>query len=474
MREDAPIHTCSTLVRSLYPVLSPHVSLHLTPDTERCILMVETTPTGGGNRRIQRIFINASAAQILQRCDGTQSLYDIIAQAFGSTEAASDETLTSAVSFITDAEQQGYLTVSREMKHPPIPLKITGSYSVFYPQHIAVELTHRCNLQCPHCYVEADSSPTKHDIPTQNFYGVLKTLHTQGLLIIELTGGEPTLHPDFYQILDFCCKNFHIVAVLTNGTTITREKAQLFGRYKENIVVNLSIDGSTPEIHDALRGCPGSFEKTKNAARLLSNEGVRLRVAMTVYPENRHDIENVILLAKDLGAIRFSWNPAMPFGRGKHLMLELSEEDALQQGNYENSLMQKYKDFLQLIYPEQQQRQFETTGGNCGAGYRNVVISPNGNVRPCLLCPDEWLSLGNIFTHPPEEIFGSPLTYTLHSLRSPNRMDDTCKTCDWKLFCHTCWVRGLQKAVEDKVVCPWFERTQLNQHIKKPLLQKIT
>ena len=467
---DEDINNIILSLKKKYPVLSNNVSIHLLPDKNKCILEYDKNQKIGIEKKTDRVYINSSAAKLFQLCDGMKSIYEIIFTIFGSGEADKVDTLKSVLLFFQDAEKRGHIVIYSKQSNTPHNLRITGSLDVNYPQHVSIELTYNCNLKCPHCYISAGEEQKSGFIPTDKLFSSLESLHNLGVSIVELTGGEPTLHPDFYKIFNFCISKFNIVAILTNGTTITEETAKIFGKYKNQIVMNLSIDGSTPEIHDKLRGCPGSFIKTTNAARLLAAEGIRFRIAMVTYPENRRDIENVLLLARKLGAMTFGWSPAMPFGRGKGIVWDLTEEEMIDQFKYEKSVQDKNMDFIEIIDPIQHKKQLEEKGGNCGAGHSNIVLGPTGIIRPCLLCPEEWLSLGNIFEKSPEEIFSNPMVSALRNIVVPDRESETCKDCCWRVFCHLCWTRGLQKAYGENVECSWFEKSGIKQYLKKNIM----
>lgn len=85
------------------------------------------------------------------------------------------------------------------------------------PLHATFELTHRCNLKCAHCYLE--SSPEAFGtVSIEQFKKTADMLFDNGVLTFEITGGEIFVHPNANEILDYVCKKFKKVAVLTNGT----------------------------------------------------------------------------------------------------------------------------------------------------------------------------------------------------------------------------------------------------------------
>lgn len=90
------------------------------------------------------------------------------------------------------------------------------------PLELVLEITYRCNLRCIHCYANASQNSTiemKYDDITRLF----DALHKKGVPIIEITGGEPTVHRDFTKVLSYALDRFQLVTILTNGASITDE-----------------------------------------------------------------------------------------------------------------------------------------------------------------------------------------------------------------------------------------------------------
>jgi MoaA/NifB/PqqE/SkfB family radical SAM enzyme len=190
---------------------------------------------------------------------------------------------------------------------------------------------------------------------------------SNGLRGVEITGGEPTLHPDFFEIVDFCSEQFDLVGILTNGYLIDENAVGKLSCYKEKIVMSVSLDGSTAEKHDSFRGIR-SFDKVTRAIKLLSDSGIFVRATMSVSPENFGDIENTLLLAKKLGARVFGYSPIIPFGRGKDIApYEITPEKAKEMTEMDLYIKRTYPDFLQTI-PEGYLKEQLKNQPNCGAG----------------------------------------------------------------------------------------------------------
>ncbi|MEM2915589.1 MAG: SPASM domain-containing protein, partial [Candidatus Bathyarchaeia archaeon] len=104
--------------------------------------------------------------------------------------------------------------------------------------------------------------------------------------------------------------------------------------------------------------------------------------------------------------------------------------------------------------------------GNCGAGYRSCVLGPTGNVRFCLLLPEEYLIIGNLAKNSIEEVFRNSLVECLSNISSPNR--ELCGECPHLYFCLPCTSRGIYKYEEIGHNCKWAEVNEIDKLVTLP------
>lgn len=364
---------------------------------------------------------------------------------------------------IDDFIYMGIISLSQEYVPPREncdKIEFSGSIERFYPMHLVLELTTACTLRCRHCYVEAGPEKASY-LPFENLVKVLKYLKDRGLTGVELTGGEPFLHPNFREIVKFCAENFKIVGILTNGTMITDNDIKFLSQY-HNVVMSVSLDSATPEFHDWLRGVDGAWEKAVNAIQKLSARNIPVRVAMIVTPMNFKDIEATLLLAKKLGAVAFSFSPLLPLGRGADPIFEFKLEEALELAKITRKVIEEYSDFVPLPDITSASRR------NCGAGHISVTISATGTVKPCVVTPDTFITFGNILKDSPETIFSSTKISLLAKTPWPN--ERYCRGCMYENFCKYCILRALMihklglrgKPQTPKHDCAWA--LQLDAH----------
>lgn len=186
------------------------------------------------------------------------------------------------------------------------------------PRLVAWETTRACNLACVHCRAEAQYHPDPRQLTTAEGFRLLDEIASFSSPIIILTGGEPLLRPDIFEVAAYGASKGLRMVMSPCGTSLT---PQIVQKLKDSGVVRLSIslDGSTPEVHDTFRGTPGAFEGTLRGMRYCVEAGLSFQVNTTVTKRNVDDLPRMLETVLAVGAI--SWHPFMlvPTGRGKAL-----------------------------------------------------------------------------------------------------------------------------------------------------------
>ena len=323
---------------------------------------------------------------------------------------------------------------------------------------VAWEITRRCNLHCVHCRSSSEIEVKGHpDFSTSEGIRIIDDIASFAKPVVVLSGGEPLLREDVFDLASYGTKKGLRMCLATNGTLVTPEVCASI-RDAGIRMVSLSLDGSTAEIHDNFRQQPGAFDGTVNAARLFREHGIDFLINSSFTKRNQDDIANVYRLAKDLGATAWYMFMIVPTGRGEDILEELiSPEDyeALLEWHYE---MEKKEDDL-LVRPtcaphyyrvrlqkarEQGERvehrslKFSTGGAKgCLAGQLIVLIDVDGNVLPCSYFP---LPAGNIREQSMKDIWeNSPL---FRQLRDYSSYKGSCGSCEYVRVCGGCRARA--------------------------------
>lgn len=401
--------------------------------------------------------INRTAMELVKLCNGTlagEQILAKIASQYGEDITSAKEALEP---FIKQAIELKHLRPT--LNRNEVNLRITGTNEFFMPIHQSIELTTRCNFWCEYCYRNTQKASktkiTDYTMPSDQVIKMLEKLAKEGVWVVELTGGEPLLHPDIVKIIDYCGKNFNLCAILTNCTLVTEEIADAL-KEAGNFLVGISLDGPDEKLIDKLANYNGAYKKICNSMKLLTERELLIRAAMTVISENAELMEDTLLCAKDLGATIFSAAPIMSMGRASKTTS--TSETLCHFIRTWSDLCERYPGFTSGN-AERTMKFSEEKLGNCGAGHKGSVIAPNGNVRACLVNNQKWSIIGNIFNQSYRSIFSSPKVKFFRDLKWPDQ--DTCGECEDLWYCSNCAIRGVQSAIKRKDDCVWAQK----QHI---------
>ncbi|MDO8595452.1 MAG: radical SAM protein, partial [Sulfuricaulis sp.] len=205
------------------------------------------------------------------------------------------------------------------------------------------ELTARCNLACKHCRAEAQDHFVEGELNTNEIMQVARDIRDCGDPILILTGGEPLVRSDIYDIAGYCSKLFSRVAMATNGTMVDDIVAKTIAGCGIQRV-SLSLDGAVAATHDDFRGLPGSFEATLRGFDALRRAGVSVQVNVTASRCNVAELDDILKLALARGADAFHVFVLVPVGCGA----ELDEDARLSPAEMENVLRWLFDKSLEL------------------------------------------------------------------------------------------------------------------------------
>ncbi|MBN1891001.1 MAG: radical SAM protein [Thermoflexales bacterium] len=181
-------------------------------------------------------------------------------------------------------------------------------------------LTSGCNLHCRHCwiaprFVNGQPSPGEY-LGLDLLRKAVEEAKPLGLNHAKLTGGEPTLHPQFIQVADYLTAEGISLTMETNGTLVDAALARHLKERTSLRHVSVSLDGPNPEVHDPFRGVAGCFEAAVRGIKHLVAAGYRPQVIMCPHRGNVQYVEDVVQLAVSLGAGSVKFNPVTRSGRG--------------------------------------------------------------------------------------------------------------------------------------------------------------
>ena len=202
------------------------------------------------------------------------------------------------------------------------------------------ETTTACNLRCIHCRAEAAERRTG-ELTSRQSRALLDDIASFGRPVIVLSGGEPLMREDIFEIARYGTRLGLRVVLATNGTILTPETAR---ELKESGIqrVSVSIDGLDAATHDAFRGVPGAFDAAINGVALCKQAGLPIQINATIARHNIDQLDGLLALAASVGACALHFFMLVPTGCGKHIadseMIEASEYERVLLWLHEASL----------------------------------------------------------------------------------------------------------------------------------------
>jgi MoaA/NifB/PqqE/SkfB family radical SAM enzyme len=246
------------------------------------------------------------------------------------------------------------------------------------------EITYKCNLRCVHCYVlhKVTEERPAH-VNTDRALETVRELHELGCLDFAMSGGEPTLHKDYREIISFAKSLYLYTTLKTNGTTFTRRMAEAYATDPAH-ETHLSLYGAGPGTHDSFTAIAGSFDHTLRGMVELSRVAVRCKVNCTVWRGNVGELGRIQELVESLG--HFVVFDDIIHGRlnGDRTPLDLRISPQTRGELVASGRLQQF------------------TPAPCSAGKMKVKIDAENHVTTCELLPQ---SVGDISREPLSQIW---------------------------------------------------------------------
>jgi mycofactocin biosynthetic radical S-adenosylmethionine protein MftC len=182
------------------------------------------------------------------------------------------------------------------------------------------ELTYACNLACVHC-LSSSGKRDPRELTTEQCKDIIDELERMQVFYVNIGGGEPTVRPDFWELVDYATAHHVGVKFSTNGVRITPEVAKRLAA-SDYVDVQISLDGATAEVNDAVRGA-GSFAMAIRALENLADAGFKdAKISVVVTRHNVDQLDEFAALAARYGAtLRIT--RLRPSGRGADVWDEL-------------------------------------------------------------------------------------------------------------------------------------------------------
>lgn len=298
------------------------------------------------------------------------------------------------------------------------------------PLLMQVELTEACNLKCKFCY---NSQKPRYN---KRIFEILEALAVQGVMQVNLTGGEPLAHPQFFEILKRACSLFPNVVILSNGSLMTEETLEKIHNY-DVTSVNISIHGNE-ETHEELTQVKGCYQKSINAIKyFLEKKKILVASNFVLNGSNFHILKPTIKSMQELGLEFMTITRFIPIGIGSAARdLILTEEQLIGAfrlvHEHNNSGQRPHIEFAEAtpfcILPEE----LRSIANCCSYGYDRFYVDVTGELMVCGL---SRIKLGgNILETPINEIKkNSPV---FQKFIANEHVSEKCRGCGTFDLCH--------------------------------------
>ena len=316
--------------------------------------------------------------------------------------------------------------------------------SPVYPNIISWNTTKRCNLHCKHCYLDSSelTDVSKGELSTEEglrFLDELAKLAPGAMLV--LTGGEPLLRNDIFELASHATDLSLNVVVGSNGTLLDNDKAKKL--VKSGVSgIGISLDSLDADKHDHFRGLSGAWENTVQSIETCKNIGLDFQIQTTATRENYKEIPKLINFSSSKGARAFNVFFLVCTGRGEKITdLSQGEYDDLlkylaeNQSNNGNMMIRARcaPHFARFVHQESSNLPIIKA---CLAGTNYCRITPEGDVTPCPYLP---ITVGNIREESFERIWNG--AGVLKELRE-QKLKGKCGVCEYTDSCGGCRARA--------------------------------
>ncbi len=322
------------------------------------------------------------------------------------------------------------------------------------PRSLDLSITNRCNLRCKYCSHFTSPGDVGQDLPGEEWLEFFEELNRCAVMRACLQGGEAFYRRDLKELIEGIVRNRMRLSILTNGTLITDESAELLASTGRCEDVQVSIDGSTPTVHDSFRG-EGSFLKAIAGIEILKKHNVPFTVRVTIHRKNVGHLEEIArLLLEEFGLPGFSTNAAGYMGlcrqNAEQIQLDVEErslamEALLRLNKKYNGRIQamagplaEAHDWMEMEQARREGKKCISGRGHltsCGGVMEKMAVRADGVMVPCIQI--SHIELGRINRDDLQEVWQEhPELKRLRERKNISLSEfEFCRGCDYINYC---------------------------------------
>lgn len=344
--------------------------------------------------------------------------------------------------------------VSKEEVAPHLlaSLEVGDGFHLATPPLVWLELTRRCDLTCPHCYIDG-GRPRQSEMPTSRFHELIDEMADMGVWAIAITGGEPTLHPAFAEIVRHARARDLLVGIATHGLYLT--DALLDSIPRDGVIISVSIDNLHTErashrtgplippqdLKRRRRGLGDLAEQALAAILRAQSHGFLANIMTNTHRQNIDGLAELMDWAEGRG-VSVRSVPFSPLGRGKqHPELENHVSDVERAGRFwlrecewEHQYHREAGLCVGVIFNYGLSLAYMTN--RCSSGRYLCYVAADGTVFPCTMCAGEELfAAGSVHNRGFAEVWRDDWEIRRYSWANFQQTCDGCVINDPRYYC---------------------------------------
>jgi len=313
-------------------------------------------------------------------------------------------------------------------------LEVIDGFHLATPPLVWLELTRRCDLACPHCYIDGGRA-RDGEMSVERWHSLLDEMADMGVWAVAFTGGEPTLHPAFLDLVCHARDRDLLVGIATHGLYLTDE---LLNKLPHNgVIISVSIDN----LHVGRNGHMATVDRGKQSVLRAQSHGFLTNVMTNTHKQNINDLAQLMQWAESNG-VSVRSTPFSPIGRGKFRRdLENGPQDVehaaqfwLRECEWEHEYHTKAGLCVGIIFNYGLTLAYITR--RCSSARFLCYVAADGTVFPCTMCASENIfATSSVKERPFPAVWREPWEIRKYSW---SNFADTCKGCvinDPRYYC---------------------------------------
>lgn len=302
------------------------------------------------------------------------------------------------------------------------------------PLDIEWEITNACNLRCRHCYVAAGAK-LEEELDTREALQLVDELDRIGVTDITISGGEPFLRSDLWQIIEEITTRKIPFILYTNATLLDKEKIRKLVEHNVKAIA-LSLNGATPETHNFVQNA-NTFEKVLHAIQQLNDQEIKVQALFTLMKVNASEVNALFELARSLNISSICIYPFYPQGRGRSNLDDLALDPRITMDVFNKVIELKQSPPFILVggcvgRRFMHEKKFSIIRGN-PCGKITAIVSADGHLRPCNFLP--FRTLHSIREKSISELWNEPIFENVRNWKEKMEGDLNCKDCQYISVC---------------------------------------